>query len=67
VLRLVVTQGMKPVIGLPRDLAALALDACSHRSYQISAHNPRRLFYFGAALLACLLQMRHAIHSSFAN
>src|SRR5438034_4129216 len=66
VLRLVVTQGMKPVIiGLAAGLlAALALGRLlTSQLYQISAHNPLVLtatvaILGAAALLACLLPAR---------
>ncbi|TMP97432.1 MAG: FtsX-like permease family protein [Verrucomicrobia bacterium] len=68
VLRLVVTQGMKPVIiGLAAGLlAALALGRLlTSQLYQISAHNPLVLtatvaILGAAALLACLLPARRA-------
>jgi ABC-type antimicrobial peptide transport system permease subunit len=68
VLRLIVTQGMKPVIiGLAAGLlAALALGRLlTSQLYQISAHNPLLLtatvVILGvAAVLACLLPARHA-------
>ena len=68
VLRLVVTQGMKPVIiGLGAGLAAaLALGRLlTSQLYQISAHNPLVLtatvmLLGAAALLACLLPARRA-------
>src|SRR6266581_1007807 len=70
VLRLVVTQGMKPVIiGLAAGLlAALALGRLlTSQLYQISAHNPLVLtatvaILGAAALLACLLPARRAAH-----
>jgi putative ABC transport system permease protein len=70
VLRLVVTQGMKPVIiGLAAGLvAALALGRLlTSQLYQISAHNPLVLtatvvILGTAALLACLLPARRAAH-----
>jgi len=70
VLRLVVTQGMKPVIiGLAAGLvAALALGRLlTSQLYQISAHNPlvlaaTVLLLGAAALLACLLPARRAAH-----
>jgi putative ABC transport system permease protein len=68
VLRLVVTQGMKPVvIGLVLGLAAaLAVGRLiASQLYQVSAHNP--LLLIGtvvilalAALLACLFPARRA-------
>jgi putative ABC transport system permease protein len=68
VLRLVVTQGMKPVIiGLAAGLvAALALGRLlTSQLYQISAHNPlvltaTVLILGAAALFACLLPARRA-------
>ncbi len=68
VLRLVVAQGMKPVIiGLAAGLvAALALGRLlTSQLYQISAHNPlvltaTVLILGAAALLACLLPARRA-------
>lgn len=68
VLRLVVAQGMKPVIiGLAAGLvAALALGCLlTSQLYQISAHNPlvltaTVLILGAAALLACLLPARRA-------
>jgi predicted permease len=68
VLRLVVAQGMKPVIiGLAAGLvAALALGRLlTSQLYQISAHNPLVLtatvvILGAAALLACLLPARRA-------
>jgi len=68
VLRLVVAQGMKPVIiGLAAGLvAALALGRLlTSQLYQISAHNPlvltaTVLILGTAALLACLLPARRA-------
>jgi ABC-type antimicrobial peptide transport system permease subunit len=68
VLRLVVAQGMKPVIiGLAAGLlAALALGRLlTSQLYQISAHNPLVLtatvaVLGAAALLACLLPARRA-------
>ena len=68
VLRLVVTQGMKPVIiGLAAGLlAALALGRLlTSQLYQISAHNPLVLIATiailgAAALVACLLPARRA-------
>src|SRR5213079_698329 len=68
VLRLVVSQGMKPVIfGLVTGLAAaLALGRLlTSQLYQTSAHNPLLLtttlaILAGAALLACLLPARRA-------
>ncbi|OLE33468.1 MAG: hypothetical protein AUI36_28465 [Cyanobacteria bacterium 13_1_40CM_2_61_4] len=68
VLRLVVTQGMKPVIiGLAAGLlAALALGRLlTSQLYQISAHNPLVLIAMiailgAAALVACLLPARRA-------
>jgi putative ABC transport system permease protein len=68
VLRLVVTQGMKPVvIGLITGLAAaLALGRLlTSQLYQVSAHNPVLLIgtaatLGAAALLACLLPARRA-------
>jgi predicted permease len=70
VLRLVVAQGMKPVvIGLAAGLvAALALGRLlTSQLYQISAHNPLVLtatvaILGAAALLACLLPARRAAH-----
>ena len=70
VLRLVVAQGMKPVvIGLAAGLvAALALGRLlTSQLYQISAHNPlvlaaTVLLLGAAALLACLLPARRAAH-----
>ena len=70
VLRLVVAQGMKPVvIGLAAGLvAALALGRLlTSQLYQISAHNPLVLtatvvILGTAALLACLLPARRAAH-----
>ena len=68
VLRLVVTQGMKPVVaGLIAGLAAaLALGRLlTSQLYQVSAHNPVLLICTvtilgAAALLACLLPARRA-------
>ena len=68
VLRLVVSQGMKPVvIGLTTGLAAaLALGRLlTSQLYQVSAHNPVLLIgtaatLGAAALLACLLPARRA-------
>ena len=68
VLRLVVSQGMKPVVfGLVTGLAAaLALGRLlTSQLYQTSAHNPLLLtttlaILAGAALLACLLPARRA-------
>jgi predicted permease len=68
VMRLVVAQGMKPVlIGLVAGLAAaLALGRLlSAQLYEISPHNPLLLgatagLLAGAALLACLLPARRA-------
>ena len=68
VLRLVVAQGMKPVLfGLIVGLAAaLALGRLlTSQLYQISAHNPLMLtgtaaILSVAALLACLLPARRA-------
>ena len=68
VLRLVVSQGMKPVVfGLAVGLAAaLALGRLiTSQLYQVSAHNPVILLGTGAilaaaALLACLLPARRA-------
>ncbi len=68
VLRLVVTQGMKPVLfGLLAGLAAaLALGRLiTAQLYQVSAHNPLLLLATAAvlalaALLACLLPARRA-------
>jgi putative ABC transport system permease protein len=68
VLRLVVMQGMKPVvIGLLVGLgAALALGRLiATQLYQVSAHNPLLLLTTAgilalAALLACLLPARRA-------
>ena len=68
VLRLVVTQGMKPVIiGLGAGLAAaLALGRLlTSQLYQVSAHNPLVLtatvaILGAAALLACLFPARRA-------
>ena len=68
VLRLVVTQGMKPVLfGLVAGLAAaLALGRLiASQLYQVSAHNPLLLgatmaILAAAALLACLLPARRA-------
>ncbi len=68
VLRLVVTQGMRPVIvGLIAGLAAaLALGRLiTSQLYQVSAHNPIVLaataaILAAAALLACLLPARRA-------
>jgi predicted permease len=68
VLRLVVTQGMKPVvIGLITGLAAaLALGRLlTSQLYQVSAHNPVLLIgtaatLGAAALLACLIPARRA-------
>jgi putative ABC transport system permease protein len=68
VLRLVVTQGMKPVVfGLAVGLAAaLALGRLiTSQLYQVSAHNPIVLsataaLLAAAALLACLVPARRA-------
>src|SRR5256714_3665392 len=68
VLRLVVTQGMKPVVaGLIAGLAAaLALGRLlTSQLYQVSAHNPVLLIATvavlgAAALLACLFPARRA-------
>jgi putative ABC transport system permease protein len=68
VLRLIVTQGMKPVFaGLALGLAAaLALGRLiAAQLYQTSAHNPLLLvgtvtILGAAALLACLLPARRA-------
>ena len=68
VLRLVVSQGMRPVIfGLVTGLAAaLALGRLlTSQLYQVSAHNPFLLtttlaILAGAVLLACLLPARRA-------
>jgi ABC-type antimicrobial peptide transport system permease subunit len=68
VLRLVVSQGMKPVVaGLIAGLAAaLALGRLlTSQLYQVSAHNPILLIgtviiLGAAALLACLLPARRA-------
>jgi putative ABC transport system permease protein len=68
VLRLVVTQGMKPVIfGLVAGLAAaLALGRLiAAQLYQVSSHSPVLLLGTAAvlalaALLACLLPARRA-------
>src|SRR5213083_1892150 len=68
VLRLIVNQGMKPVVfGLVTGLAAaLALGRLlTSQLYQTSAHNPLLLtttlaILAGAALLACLLPARRA-------
>jgi len=68
VLRLVVSQGMRPVIfGLVTGLAAaVALGRLlTSQLYQVSAHNPLLLtttlaILAGAALLACLLPARRA-------
>jgi len=68
VLRLIVSQGMKPVvIGLITGLAAaLALGRLlTSQLYQVSAHNPVLLIgtaatLGAAALLACLLPARRA-------
>ena len=68
VLRLVISQGMKPVVAglIARLAAALTLGRLlTSQLYQVSAHNPVLLIgtvsiLGAAALLACLLPARRA-------